>query len=290
MKKISAVLPLLLTAAVLLSLCGCSCTNFTAYEDPGSYSVGGGYANADEITEILVNWVSGSVRIEAADTDRIVFSEISSMDKKTDSLGEATKNKELSESLRMRYKTENGMLTIQFCKSGLRVRSGAVSDLTKDLTIYVPRTAAFKNVRVDAVSSSLYMLGIDTETVDLNTVSGDLKLSDCVTDSVVCSTVTGKLDITTDQMLKNTDFNSVSGDLMISAKSIGTLNAESVSANAVLYLKEFDFTLSISGVSATFEAGGLSYQKTGENKYKFNDGTGSVSFESVSGKVRLEEK
>ena len=66
--------------------------------------------------------------------------------------------------------------------------------------------------------------------------------------------------------------------------------AKSVSANADLYLKNVDLTLSITGVTATFEADGLSFEKTAANKYKFNDGTGSVSFESVSGKVRLEEK
>ena len=289
MKK-TAVLSLILIPVLLLSLSSCSYISFMSYGDPGSYSVGSGSAKAEEITEICVNWYSGSVRIEAADTDIIMFSEISSMDKKTDSLGEATKNKELSESLRMRYKTENGRLTIQFCKSDLRVRARAISDLEKTLTVYVPRTAVFRSIEIDTVSSTLYMLGIKTDTIDLNTVSGDLKLADCETDKVVCNTVSGKVDITTDQIIKNTDFNSVSGDLMISAEGIGTLTAKSVSANADLYLKKVDLTLSITGVTATFEADGLSFEKTAANKYKFNDGTGSVSFESVSGKVRLEEK
>ena len=117
-----------------------------------------------------------------------------------------------------------------------------------------------------------------------------MKLVDCKTDKIKCDTVSGDLKITTDDVLKNIDMNSVSGNLTVNAKSVDKLDMDSVSANADLTLEVFDFDLKLSGVSTKLDADGISFEKTGEKNYKFGDGTGEITFESVSGKVRLEEK
>ncbi len=290
MKKLVVLLLLITLTAAALCSCGDLITDFAAYTDAGSYTPGGGSVSADEIKEICVYWESGSVKIEESDTDKITFSEVSSLDTDKDSLGEATENKELQESLKMRYKADNGKLTIRFCKSGLRVRTGAVKDLKKDLTVYVPKGTEFSEVRADVVSSDVYMADIKAKKIEFNSVSADIKLVDCVTDGIKCDTVSGDLKIKTDDVLKKIDMNAVSGNLDVEARSVDQLDMQSVSANAELSLKEFDFALTLTGVSVKFEADGISYEKTGENKYKFGDGDGSITFESVSGKVRLEEK
>ena len=290
MKK--AVASLLIISFLLITLCSCSglITDFAAYVDPGSYTVGGGSVSADDIKEICVNWVSGSVKIEEADTDKITFSEVSSLDTEKDSLGEATENKELSESLKMRYKTDGGKLTIQFCKSALRIRTAAVKDLKKDLTVYVPKDVKYDEIRADVVSSDVYMAYIHTGKIALNSVSADMKLISCETDKIKCDTVSGNLTVTTDDDISEIDMDAVSGGLNVTAKSISKLDMDSVSANADLTLQKFDFTLKLTGVSASLDADGIVFEKTDEKNYKFGDGTGDITFESVSGKVRLEEK
>ena len=290
MKKIT--ISVLLISVLLLSLCSCGSliTDFSSYADASSYTVGGGSVSADDITEICVNWVSGSVKIEESDTDKITFSEVSSLDTEKDSLGEATENKELSESLKMRYKTNNGKLTIQFCKSALRIRTAAIKDLKKDLTLYVPKGTELSEIRADIVSSDLYIADVSTKKIDLNSVSADMKLVNCKTDKIKCDTVSGDLKIMTDDVLNDMEMNAVSGNLSITAKSVDKLDMDSVSANADLTLEEFNFTLNLSGVSTKLSADGINFEKTSEKNYKFGDGTGDVTFESVSGKVRLEEK
>lgn len=288
MKKLIVLLLLISLTVAPLCSCGNLITDFSSYVDANSYTTGGG--SVSDITEICVNWVSGSVKIEESDTDKITFSEKSSLDSEKDSIGESTENKELSESLKMRYKTDGGKLTIQYCKSGLRVRAAAIKDLKKDLTIYVPKGSDFSGIKADVVSSDVYMADIKAAKIELNSVSADMKLIDCEVDRIKCDTVSGGLKISTEDMLNDMEMNSVSGNLEISAKSVNKIDINSVSANAELSLKEFNFTLKLSGVSTKLEADGISYEKTDEKKYKFGDGTGDVSFESVSGKVRLEEK
>ncbi|MBQ7700453.1 MAG: DUF4097 family beta strand repeat protein [Clostridia bacterium] len=290
MKKI--IILVLLLSMFLFSLCGCGnlITDFSSYADANSYTTGGGSVSADDINEICVNWVYGSVKIEGSDTDKITFSEVSSLDSGKDSIGEATENKELNESLKMRYKTDGGRLTIQFCKSALRIRAAVVKDLKKDLTIYVPNNREFTEIKADVVSSDIYIAYTGADKIELNSVSADMKLVDCKTDKIKCDTVSGDLNVTTDEALEDIDMNAVSGNLKINAKSIEKLDMDSVSANAELTLEVFDFDLKLSGVSTKLEADGISFEKTSEKNYKFGDGAGNVTFESVSGKVRLEEK
>lgn len=290
MKKIIIIVSAALS--LLLTFCGCDLsgiTEYTSYLDFSSYTTATGTVSVSDIKSIEINWVTGSVRIEESDKDEVTFSEVSSLDTKKDSIGEATENKELSESLKMRYKADGGKLIIQFCKSALRIRTGAVNDLKKDLTVYVPKGTEYDEIKVNVVSSGVYIANVTANKLDLNGISADTKLVGCDAESIKCDTVSGNVTYTTDDTLKDMNFKSVSGNLTVNAKSVAKLNADTVSANVDLCLKEFDFTLTLTGASPTLEDNGVSYEKTGEN-YKFNDGAGSIKVESVSGKVRLEEK
>jgi hypothetical protein len=292
MKKAVTVIALALSLIFIFSGCVLSgkITEFTSYLNGSTYTTASGTVSVSDISSIDIYWVYGSVKIEESDTDKVTFSEGSSLDGKKDSLGEATENKELGESLKMRYKTDGGKLMIQFCKSGLRVRAGAIKDLKKDLTIYVPKGAKYDEIKADVVSSDVYMAYLHTDKIVLNSVSADMKLVSCETDRIKCDTVSGKLTVSTDDTVNEIDMDAVSGDLKVTARSVSKIEMDSVSANAELTLQKFDFTLKLTGVSTSLDADGISFEKTGEKNYKFGDGTGDVKFESVSGKVRLEEK
>lgn len=328
MKKIISVIVL---SSLLLSLCACriDIMNYSVYANAVKYTTGGGSVKAEEVKSIEVNWISGSVKIEVKDdTDTITFSETSSLDTEKDALGEATENKELKESLKMRYLVEGGKLIIQFCKSALSVRAAAVKDLKKDLTVTVPSDAEFEKIKADIVSSDLFVSKAIASDISVNSVSADVKLVDIKTDAAVCKTVSGNVEIKTDNALKTLRTDTVSGDLnaectadetefrsvsgktefktgsdlkkmkvdttsgavKLEAPAVDELSVKGVSANVSLILEKADLTLKMTGVSTSVEANGVKYEKTEEKTYKFGDGAGSVTVNSVSGTVSIEVK
>lgn len=283
----------ILIGAIILSLYSCnflSTVDYSTFSDENSYTILSGEAAVNDIENIQINWVTGSVKIETYDGDAVKFFEVSSLDKDNDALGEATENKTLNESLKLRYKTDGGKLIIQFCKSGLRVRSGAVKDLKKDLTVYVPAETSFSIVEADVVSSDVYMNGLTATEIKCNGVSAESKLVDCKVDSISCKTVSGDTEIITDGALKKLSYDSVSGDLKIDAESVEELTANGVSADISLTLKKADFTLKLTGATASLEANGINYEKTEEKAYKFGDGAGNLKVDCVSGKVSVTVK
>lgn len=284
---------LLLTAFFTLTLlCGCGFINisdFSSYENASSYNTASGTVTVQDIKNIEIYWVSGTVKIEGSDGDSVSFSEISSLDEKSDSIGEATENKELSESLKMRYKTEDGKLIIQFCKSGLRVRSGAVKDLKKDLTVSVPKGVDIESIKADAVSSDITVSDVKSNDIKINSVSANVNVCAAEIDKIACKTVSGHVNITSSGKTDTTDVDTVSGNVTLNAASTGSVSIKSVSGNANLYLDSFDFKLRYSGINTALQTNGIEYDKTDDDTYVFGSGSGSVTFESVSGKITLSQ-
>lgn len=280
-------IPVLLAA--LLLFCGCGVMNYDTYEDKG-YKEATGTVAADGVDAVEINWVSGRIVIEETDSDRITFTEKVLSDKKTDALGSAMKNKELSESLRMRYRITDGKLCIQFCKSGLRVRIGAVSDLFKELTVSVPRGTALRSADINTVSSDVSLTGLKIGSVKLKGVSAALSVRDCETSGIRCETVSGRVDISSSVLIDDITVKSVSGSVSASLPGVVKFSAEGVSANVSLEVEKADFTLDLDGITTNFDASGLDYSKDGDGKYKFGEGTGSAKIESVSGKVTVKKK
>lgn len=286
MKKLSAAA---LAVSLALLLCGCAVTSFGSYEDRG-FTAAVGVVSAGDADEIEIHWVTGSIVIEEADVREITFFETDANGKKTDALGEAAKNKELSESLRMRYKSSDGKLEIRFCKSDLRVRSGAVENLNKRLTVRVPTGTSLRAVEIDAVSSDVSATGISSEKIQLNGVSAALELKGCTVRDLDCETVSGNISVVSASVIDDITVNSVSGEINVEMPGIVRLDADCVSAGLSLVLSEADFTLDLEGLSADVAADGVEYTKISDKSYKFGKGTGEARVESVSGKIRVAVK
>ena len=328
MKKMMAAAAIL--SAVLLISCGTvNIKDFAEYEFASTYTVGDGSVAADGIERIEINWVSGNVRFERYDKDTVSFSETSSFNKKSDAIGEATENKELSESLRMRYKTDGDRLIIQYCRSGLRVREAAVRDLEKDLTVYIPDGKSFDTVSTDIVSGSVYAANINASELSIAGISAQIKTVDCETDTVKITTFSGEVDISDKHGIKTLEMttvsgalkadtgavgsvkvtgvsgkielvssdtieklalDSISGDTTVEAVSISEFTSDCVNANVSLKLEKADFTLKFTGASKSIESNGIKYEKKDDSTYVFGSGTGNAEIKSVSGKIYVEEK
>ena len=285
------IIPALLLCAVLL-LSGCKTfgvMSFETYDGSGGYTAAVGTVKLEGVTSINIDWVYGSVRIEESDVSAVTFSEVSTADGKTDALGQIQKDSELTESLRMRYILSDGELTVKYCKSGLRVRYGAVADLKKDLTVYVPSGTSLERVTVNSVSSDIYMYGIEADTADVNGVSSaGIKIVDCKIKDLSAYAVSGNIELDCKETPEKTDVGAVSGQIKLSLPSVTDLKCSATAGDVTLELESADFSLTATGIHP-LSVTGFEYSEK-DSVYTFGSGSGSAEINCISGKVRIVSK
>lgn len=171
----------------------------------------------EDVTEIEIHWLSGSVYLAESDEDGILLQE--------DYTGD-------NDDYRMRYTVRGSKLIIQPCKSKL---FGNVDLPEKTLTVFLPET--LENISVETVSADVELMGgsadalsvsttsgdilgpgLQVKELELGTVSGNIRLSQypagCRT--VDCETVSGEVSLDFTSCPEEVDLNSVSGDLALS--------------------------------------------------------------------------
>ena len=327
---------LFVTFCLPLSSCGVS---FETYKNASEYKIADGSFSVENIDTLEVNWIAGSVQIERTGSGSLTV---------TESLPENSRIESIGEDMKMRYLVKEGKLTLQFCKSGLRLSKELYNTLKKDLKITVPegvelqgvtadvvssdlsvKNVAAKNFRVHGVSAKLTMngcavedldcktvsgkLSIETETgmkslsvdsvsgnvtlqapavdeIDVKCVSADFEMNDCKIGRIDCETVSGKIRVKTGEDLPKMKINTVSGSVSVTAASISDLTVKRVSANADLTLEKADFTVSFTGAAENITATGVEYKKENDKTLVFGEGTGKVSFDSVTGSLSVTQK
>ena len=171
----------------------------------------------EDVTEIEIHWLSGSVYLAESDEDGILLQE--------DYTGD-------NDDYRMRYTVRGSKLIIQPCKSKL---FGNVDLPEKTLTVFFPET--LEDISVETVSADVELMGgsadalsvsttsgdilgpgLQVKELEIGTVSGDIRLSQypagCRT--VDCETVSGEVSLGFTSCPEEIDLNSVSGDLALS--------------------------------------------------------------------------
>ena len=226
------------------------------YANEEKYTVGDNSITADQLKELDINWVSGSITVEAYDGNTIEVTETSDGDVSNDE--------------RVRSCYENGVLTVQYRKSTFLLFGGTQSS-GKKLHIRIPKTLAegIQNLSLDSVSSENTITGLSVKHCDMDTVSGDLTIDGDVR-NLELDTVSGKCHLTSKVAPDNIDADSVSGDvtLKIPGDSGFTAEQDGVSGN---FNSEFPTSL----IDDNYVCG--------------NGGTGKWEFDSVSGDVRIEK-
>ena len=337
-KTICAVVLFALLITLCLPLCSCF-VSFGTYKNASEYKIADGTVSVENVDTLEVNWIAGSVLVERTGSGSITVSE---------SLPANSKIESISEDMKMRYLEKDGVLTLQFCKSGLRLNKDLYNTLKKDLKITVPEGVELKGVTTDVVSSDLTVkniaankfsvngvsakltmngcavedldcktvsgkLSIETEAamkslsvdsvsgnvtlqapavdeIDVKCVSADFEMNDCKIGRIDCETVSGKIRVKTGEDLPKMKINTVSGSVSVTAASISDLTVKSVSTNADLTLEIADFTVSFTGAAENITATGVEYKKENDKTLVFGEGTGKVSFDSVTGSLSVTQK
>ena len=186
------------------------------YEDARDYNVGNATV-ADKITELTVEWVSGNITVVPAEGDVITVTE--DYDGKDDSL-------------RLRWRVEDGELTVRFRKSSI---IGKV-DVTKNLTVAIPASMleAMGEVDISLVSGNVTYTG-NADELSLEAVDGDLTVAGNIGDLEV-SAVDG--DVVFRGGVRRGRMECVDADVTMYLDMATDLNFDQMNGDVTLYLSE----------------------------------------------------
>lgn len=264
-------------------------------KDAGT-SVGDARYTAAEIRDIEVQWLAGSVEVRIGESAEIVISE--------------TSNETLSDAQRLRSTLQGGKLKIDYCDDIRNIWRWAISGSynmpAKQLVLELPASLAgtLGELEIDSVSASIQLdkacaLSTELETVSgemrltgLNcrelsaaTTSGDIHILESTANELDVETVSGKTDV--QGAFGKLDGSSVSGELTLALTSVPReIETESVSGNVRVTLPQnAEFTAILETVSGdlTSEFAGV----MSKDRLVCGSGTNRYEFNSVSGDVRL---
>lgn len=239
------------------------------YDNADKYSVGE-FTLDEEITSLDIDWIAGQV-------DLVVTDEANVSAKETGADDEAEK---------LRYRVVDGKLMIKFKKSE---RTAFNDDLSKELTLYIPREMAenMQLVSVQCVSAGLDIKEMSIDTVDIEMVSGKLNAEDVIIGNVNVESVSG--DVVVNGTLNTLDAELVSGKINVNSdKQLSSLDMETVSGNITVTMPEGDgFTAEMDSVSGDID---IDFEVTIKGDKRINgDGSAEYNFETVSGDVKLKK-
>lgn len=256
---VSSVIALLLIAILIMGIIrkgsGFPLFSFNSFSYPNGdrYTAGNTSIKADQLKNLEINWVSGTIDVEAYEGDTIEITETSSHD--------------LDEADRVHSYYANGELTIQFCKSQFFVFGSRAS---KKLLIKIPKALAadIQNFTLDSVTSDNHITGLSVKHCDIDTVSGEITMNGDVQDFAL-DTVSGDCELTSHTTPADINVDSVSAEVTLLLPADTSFTAEQDSVSGKLS-SDFPTTLS------------------DDDTYICGDGgRGEWNFDSVSGDVRI---
>ena len=269
--SVVAVLVVLLLAVLLAfpSVFPLSFGTSYRYSNADRYQAGGAEIR-DEVSELKIDWVSGSVRFLPHGEQTVRLEESSSA--------------ELTEKEKLHWYYENGKLTVREYASG----RFSFRMPQKDLTVFYPAGAELKELEIRNVSGSV-RLEKGADVLKVETVSGDIRFSSLPVRELDIETVSG--NVTGElESLSRLDFESVSGDLSLALEGAPEkIETETVSGDVSLRFAEgIGFSLEFESASGKFDCA-VAFDSAGKNRYRSLDGSPAVSIEaeSVSGDFRI---
>ena len=224
-------------------------------KDAKYYVMGGSTFAASDVSELNIDWVSGTVTIEAYDGTEVAISE--------------TTEDALTDSTTMHYFLESdGTLNIRFGIPGMKAQGENLPD--KNLLVRVPRTLRLDEVEMNGVGQSVQMDSVRCSTLEMNSVSRQITLNECEIKDIEVNSVSTNVEATFSKMPEDIELNNVSG-------------------NTLLYVPEdAGITLEYNGLVSDFYSE-LPVARKGKNKV-IGNGACEIECNSVSGELAIKVK
>lgn len=224
---------------------------------------------AEQISDIEIEWAAGKILIQPIDTDEIQFSESDITDIKN----------------ALVWKQRGSKLSISFCEEsvGNFINFGSNSNLTKDLTILVPRDWSCDTLEIDAASATLEVNDLTIQEVELDTASGSCKFDNCSIKELDLDTASG--DIRFFGSLDILDCDAASASVYAVLTNVPTrMDLDSMSGDLDITLPEdAGFTANVEGLSADFSSDFDTTTRNGSHVH--GDGHCRISVDAMSGDV-----
>ena len=221
---------------------------------------------AQDVTEIQIKWIAGSIRVEPGKVTAIEFQETES-------------------EMPLKYSLQNGQLKILFSEDVKTLMSLKKISTQKDLTITVPEGWAGKKLDIENISSETRISGLNLEKVEYEGVSGDFLLEGCQVDQAEVETVSGDARIESD--VRELECETVSGDgTLITHSQPEKLSLNTVSGQMKMELPEnIGFTLDFDSLSGKLNCD-FPTTKDG-SQYTCGSGACQMEIETVSGDAEI---
>lgn len=155
------------------------------------------YTTTSQIREIEIQWVLGTITIEAGDVDQVVYQETPVSDSRYRMVTKAS-----SDELKIQYCSEN--VGLSFSMFGTEI------NVVKDLTITVPKDMTLESLEIEAASAEVIIRGLTIDEVSLDTASGKCELEGCRIGELDVDTASG--DIRFNGSLNVLDFDAASAE------------------------------------------------------------------------------
>lgn len=227
---------------------------------------------AGNVDNIVVDWVSGSIRVETWDGDEISYLVPSDEEKNNPTA----------------YTLDKGTLTLRY-QSGQTLNLGWGQSSKKDLLIRIPKHKNLVALTVNSVSANITLKDLVTNNLFVDTTSGSFTADNCTTAYLDLNGVSGSMDYTGSAETIRADTTSGKVSLRLENEPI-SLDFDSVSADLNLTLpKGTGFRCQMDSVSGKFqcEEPVLTLE---DGSWQSGSGALDISADTVSGNVSVVEQ
>ena len=220
--------------------------------------------SAAGVSEIKIEWVAGTVKVQPGDVESIRFSETE---------GDRP----------MAYFMDGDELVIRFMEGKWTDIVGSPLRTKKDLTVTVPRDWSGKELSIEAVEADVQVVDLVLEELDFDGVSGRFAAENCQVRELDMDTVSGNVSYS--GSLQELDVDSVSADCVLNLSNVpAAVEMDGVSGNLEITLPEnagFSVRLQSAGGKLTTDFEGTRSGKS----FVSGDGACRITLSGVSGNV-----
>lgn len=221
------------------------------------------------ISELKIEWVAGDILIQPTDTDQITVKEDGVSDEK----------------YAMVLRQSGNTLKIQFCEDtafGFGIHFNT-PDITKDLTILVPKDWQLDSLEIDCASATVEVNDMTIREVDFDGASGTCEFENCTVEEMDIDTASGDVKFVGSLGMLDCDAASASVYAVLS-NTPRRLDMDSMSGDLEIILPEdAGFTLALTAMSSDFTSDFETTMKNGN--YVCGDGSCRINVDALSGDV-----
>ena len=267
-----------MVTASTLCLTGCSGGFFSfftyTYENGDKYTAGDREIT-EKITTINIDYVSGDVKLQGTDSDKVSITE--------------TSNKELSEEQKVHTWVDGSTLYVRYCKSSKNL---SFFQIEKNLNITIPGSQDLDSMILHISSGNADFSGFTSKTVNAKSSSGNVNMN-CSASDIIIKASSGKVALVEDGDAKSIDINSSSGTVNVDQKgSVDSVKIHSSSGSVTAALgKVGAFDVHVSSGKINVEAEEIndlkSSSSSGKNEYKLGKAPATADIHSSSGGVKV---